>query len=70
MGTTLPGYRGRGVQRVLLTRRINDAADLGVKTLTIETLHAGAEEPPNTSCRNVIRAGFSLVYLRRQYAMQ
>jgi hypothetical protein len=70
MGTTLPGYRGRGMQRALLARRINDAADLGVKMLTIETLHAGAEEPPNTSYRNVIRAGFLLVYLRRQYAVQ
>jgi len=70
MTTTLPSYRGKGVQRALLTRRINDAADLGAKLLTIETLHAGADEPQNASYRNVIRAGFSIAYLRRQYTAQ
>lgn len=68
-GTTLAAYRGRGVQNAVLARRISDANALGLKTLAIETFHAGAGEAPNVSHRNVMRAGFAFAYLRQQYAL-
>jgi GNAT superfamily N-acetyltransferase len=69
LGTTLPAYRGRGVQRAVLARRVSDAAALGAKIVTVETFHASGQ-PPNDSTRNVIRAGFSFVYFRPEYISQ
>jgi GNAT superfamily N-acetyltransferase len=67
MGATLPAYRGKGVQSAMLARRINDAAGLGAKMLSIDTYHAGIGEPANDSHRNVLRAGFVFSYFRPQY---
>jgi hypothetical protein len=50
-GATLPSYRGKGIQG----------------TLAIETGHAGMDESPNQSHRNVLRAGFLHAYFRHQY---
>jgi GNAT superfamily N-acetyltransferase len=69
IGTTLPAYRGRGVQRAVLARRVSDAAALGANILTLETFHASGQ-PPNVSTRNVIRAGFSFAYFRPEYVAQ
>jgi hypothetical protein len=69
IGTTLPAYRGRGVQSAVLARRVSDAAALGAKIVTVETFHASGQ-PPNSSTRNVIRAGFSLAYFRPEYVAQ
>jgi GNAT superfamily N-acetyltransferase len=69
IGTTLPAYRGRGVQRAVLARRVSDAAALGAKIVTVETFHASGQ-PPNDSTRNVIRAGFSFAYFRPEYISQ
>jgi GNAT superfamily N-acetyltransferase len=70
MGATLPAYRGRGIQSAMLAHRISEAATLGAKTLSIDTYHAGVGEPPNSSYRNVVRAGFSLIYFRPEYVTQ
>lgn len=69
-GATLPAYRGRGVQNAVLARRIGEAVALGATMLSIDTFHAGAGEPLNGSHRNVIRAGFSLAYVRSEYVAQ
>jgi ribosomal protein S18 acetylase RimI-like enzyme len=60
---TLPAFRGRGAQSALMARRIVDAAALGCRWLVTET---GEDTPdhPNPSYRNMLRAGFQLVYHR------
>jgi GNAT superfamily N-acetyltransferase len=60
---TLPTHRGRGAQSTLMARRIAEAAALGCRWLIAET---GEETPdqPNPSYRNMLRAGFQLVYQR------
>ncbi|SDP35377.1 Acetyltransferase (GNAT) domain-containing protein [Actinacidiphila guanduensis] len=60
---TLPEARGRGAQTALLAARIRDAAAAGCRWVVAET---GAEAPgePNTSLRNMMRAGFELLYER------
>ena len=55
--STLPAYRGHGVQTALLARRINDAIEAGVTDLFVDTAPDSAERP-NPSYRNVVRAGF------------
>ena len=60
---TLPAYRGQGGQSALLARRITDAAAAGCRWLVVET---GEDTPqrPNPSYHNIVRAGFTRVYLR------
>jgi hypothetical protein len=66
MGSTLPAHRRRGAQGSLLARRLEDGIDLGCRWFVTET---GAEDPerPNASLRNMLRAGFAVAYLRRNY---
>jgi len=66
MASTLPEYRKHGTQGALIARRINDARNLGCKTLVVET----AEETPTRdapSYRNMHRYGFQMAYLRPNY---
>jgi GNAT superfamily N-acetyltransferase len=63
---TDPRYRKRGAQSALITRRINDACELGCQWLTTET----AEDTPekrNPSYHNMLRMGFETAYLRPNY---
>jgi hypothetical protein len=66
MGSTVPTHRRRGAQGSLLARRVADGMDLGCRWFVTET---GAEDPdrPNASLRNMLRAGFEVAYLRRNY---
>jgi hypothetical protein len=66
MGSTLPAHRRRGAQGALLARRLEDGIELGCRWFVTET---GAEDPdrPNASLRNMLRAGFEVAYLRRNY---
>jgi hypothetical protein len=63
---TLKKYRGRGGQGALFARRIEDGLALGCKWFVTET---GEDIPddPNPSYRNMLRSGFQLAYLRRNY---
>ncbi len=66
LASTLPEYRGRGAQGVLVEKRIRDAAELGCKRVVVET----AEEKPghlSPSYRNMLRYGFEAAYLRPNY---
>ena len=65
-GATLESHRGQGSQSAIFARRIQAAADLGVKLLITET---GEELPdrPNPSYRNMLRAGFRLAYPRQNW---
>jgi GNAT superfamily N-acetyltransferase len=66
VGATLPSHRNRGAQSALLAARIRGAAGLGCRWVATET---GEETPnrPNPSYRNMVRAGFALVYARPNF---
>lgn len=55
---TLPPYRGRGVQKALLHRRLIDARDRGCEIAVVTTA------PGTRSQENVMRRGFVLLYTR------
>ncbi|MFO7445202.1 MAG: GNAT family N-acetyltransferase [Ignavibacteriaceae bacterium] len=65
-GSTLPEYRGKGIQSALLAKRIEDCRELGVKELILET----ADDKPgihSVSKRNAVRAGFEITYIRPNF---
>jgi GNAT superfamily N-acetyltransferase len=55
---TLPAWRGRGVQKALLHRRLSDARDRGCEIAVVTTA------PGSRSQENVMRRGFALLYTR------
>lgn len=59
---TRPAFRRRGAQGALMARRIADAGRLDIHILTAET--GVDEEGPGPSWRNIVRAGFELLYVR------
>jgi GNAT superfamily N-acetyltransferase len=63
----LASHRGRGAQRALIARRIDDARALGCHTITLDT-EVDLPEKPNPSYRNVERLGFQVVYHRTNWA--
>jgi hypothetical protein len=68
VAATLPGYRGRGAQTALLSRRISDGLAAGVAGFTGETSEAvPGQQATQTSYRNLLRAGFSVAYTRVNY---
>jgi len=66
---TLPSHRGRGAQSALMKVRIEEAARLGAEWVCSET---GSETPenPNPSLHNMYRAGFDLLYERRNWLLR
>jgi GNAT superfamily N-acetyltransferase len=60
---TRPEARGRGSQRALLSRRLQDALALGCHTMVSMTGEAVAGDPQH-SYRNLMWAGFREAYLR------
>lgn len=56
--TTLPPYRGRGVQRALQTERLRVARDAGCDLVATESV------PGSVSQRNMERLGFRVLYTR------
>ncbi|CZR54581.1 uncharacterized protein PAC_04465 [Phialocephala subalpina] len=59
--STLPEYRGRGIQAALLKARMADARKAGYDLASV-----GAR-PQNGSSRNIERAGFSLAYAKTTF---
>lgn len=62
IASTLPAFRGRGVQAALLQARLAAARDAGCALVFV-----GAR-PANTSARNVERAGFGLAFTKATFA--
>jgi len=62
IASTLPAFRGRGVQTALLQARLAAARDAGCALVFV-----GAR-PANTSARNVERAGFGLAFTKATFA--
>jgi len=65
-GATVPEHRGRGGQSAIFARRIRDAGALGCRIAVTET-GPDTREVPNPSYHNMIRAGFTLAYLRPNF---
>ncbi len=61
IASTLPEYRGRGIQQALLQARLMDARQAGY------TLASITARPSNTSARNALRAGFELAYTKSTF---
>ncbi len=55
---TLPAFRGRGMQKALLARRLADAQAAGCDLAVVTTA------PGSRSQDNVMRRGFELLYTR------
>jgi GNAT superfamily N-acetyltransferase len=66
VGATVESHRGRGAQSALIRRRIADAIAAGCTQAYAETTPAEADRPSG-SCRNLQRAGFTLLYHRVNY---
>ena len=66
MGSTLASHRGRGAQSAMFARRIEDGRKAGCQWFVTET-GEDTPESPNPSHRNMLRAGFKLVYMRPNY---
>ncbi len=59
VGSTRPEYRQRGAQSAILAARIERGRELGVRRFATET-----GEDVDASYRNILRAGFSVAYVR------
>lgn len=64
--STLPAYRGKGIQSAFTALRIRDAQEAGCKWFTAET-SMGTPASPDPSLRNLLRLGFSVAYERHTY---
>ena len=64
--STLPDYRGKGAQTALIARRIQDAAELGCKVLTVETAEDN-EEKRSQSLQNIQKMGFEVAFIRPNF---
>ncbi|OJJ08379.1 hypothetical protein ASPVEDRAFT_47523 [Aspergillus versicolor CBS 583.65] len=62
--STVPGYRGKGVQTALLRARLDEAKKEGIDIATVTTW------PTGTSARNVERVGFELGYRKDVFTRQ
>ncbi|CAM4283882.1 N-acetyltransferase domain-containing protein [Bordetella tumbae] len=66
--TTLPEFRGRGVQSHLIRARLQHGMALGSNEFTAETGQPDAgQEAQHRSFSNYVRAGFARAYVRLNY---
>lgn len=65
-GSTHSDFRRRGFQGAVLSRRINDASEMGVARIFTETGEA-VEGDPQHSYSNIMRYGFIEDYLRENW---
>ncbi len=67
IGATVPEARRRGAHSALLARRIEEARRLGARWVVTET---GVPQPgqPAPSHSNILNAGFSIAYVRPNWA--
>jgi GNAT superfamily N-acetyltransferase len=65
---TLPSHRRRGAQAAIVARLLREGAAKGVAGFAAETTQPPTEEDgAHGSYRNLLRAGFSVAYLRPEY---
>jgi hypothetical protein len=68
VASTLPRARRHGAQGALFARRIADATAIGCRHIITETSEQ-LPDRPNPSFRNMLRAGFDVVYHRPNYML-
>lgn len=68
VASTLPQARRHGAQGALFARRIADASEMGCAHIITETSEQTPTRP-NPSFRNMLRAGFDVVYHRPNYML-
>ena len=68
IASTLPQARRHGAQSALFARRVADASALGCRHIITETSEQ-LPTRPNPSFRNMLRAGFDVVYHRPNYML-
>jgi hypothetical protein len=68
VASTLPQARRHGAQSALFARRVADASALGCAHIVTETSEQTPTRP-NPSFRNMVRAGFDVVYHRPNYVL-
>ncbi|MBS1828715.1 MAG: hypothetical protein JST93_25655 [Acidobacteria bacterium] len=66
LASTLPDKRRRGAQGAILHARIRAAIDAGAELIFTEAAE-DLPNKPNPSFHNLLRAGFSLAYVRENY---
>lgn len=59
--STLPEYRGRGIQTALINARLAYAKENGVKWAVVAT------EPGSISQKNFLKRGFQIIYARNKF---
>lgn len=67
VGATLKEHRGRGAQSLLIDRRVRDALAMGVTGVHVETGHPLPGDAIGPSYRNILRAGFEVLFVREHY---
>lgn len=65
-GATLPEFRGRGGQSLMLYQRIKHSIDINCEMMFTTTGEA-VEGDPQHSYKNILRAGFKPLYLRENF---
>ena len=68
VASTLPQARRHGAQGALLARRIADATAIGCRHIITETSEQ-LPDRPNPSFRNMMRAGFDVLYHRPNFML-
>jgi hypothetical protein len=68
IASTLPQARRHGAQGALFARRVADATSIGCQHIITETSEQTPTRP-NPSFRNMLRAGFDVVYHRPNYML-
>ncbi|MGI8892669.1 MAG: GCN5 family acetyltransferase, partial [Bacteroidia bacterium] len=64
---TMPGYRAKGAQTALISKRIEAANEAGCKHIFVETADDKGGNP-SPSGRNLMRMGFRQLYKRPNYS--
>lgn len=67
LGATLKQHRRQGAQSLLLNLRVSEAKKMGVKSIHIETETPASGVSMDTSSRNVLKAGFNVLFVREHY---
>lgn len=67
LGGTLKNHRRQGAQSLLLSRRVIEAKKLGITSIHIETESPAPGASTDSSYRNILKAGFKILFCRNHY---
>lgn len=67
LGATLKDHRRQGAQSLLLNLRVSEARKMGITRIHIETENPAPGAPRDSSYRNILKAGFKVLFVREHY---